>query len=95
VVVGGPVVEVVVGRGVVEVVVGRGVVEVVVGRGVVEVVVGGGVVVNADIPFHVASKDEYVSVSEEKVTRRKPVVDVKTSSVFREFCVATNSSVEH
>ena len=78
------------GCGVVEDVVGCGVVE-----EMVEVKVGGVVVVNADIPFHVASKNEYSSIAAEKVTRRKPVVDVKTSSVFREFCVPTNSSVEH
>ena len=60
------------------------------------VVSGGGVVVDANIPFHVASKLSHgQSLLPLKVIRRKPVVDVKTSSVLREFCVPTNSSVEH
>ena len=58
------------------------------------VVSGGGVVVDANIPFHVASNHEY-SLLALKVISRKPVVDVKTSSVLREFRVPTNSSVEH
>jgi hypothetical protein len=60
------------------------------------VVSGGGVVGDANIPFHVAWKLSYgQSLFCSKVIRRKPVVDVKTSSVLREFCVPTNSSVEH
>jgi hypothetical protein len=68
------------------------------GGGVVAAVVvsGGGVVVDANIPFHVASKYVHgLSLLVLKVISRKPVVDVKTSSVLREFGVPTNSSVEH